>query len=176
MKPIKITKKTQKQIAETLVKISQITRHIRNVEDNCLLLGTKLIERGEIELGHRLIANGFVHDISKFHGIEFEYLSNGKQTEESSKLKLKLSIQHHRTINPHHVEYWIGGIGEMPDVYLAEFCCDIKARSEEFGTSLRDWIDETATKRWNFTKEDDVYKKIMDFVNLLCEKFFEEIK
>jgi len=40
----------------TMEKIRRIARHIRNVEDNCLLLGEKLIERGEIELGRQLIA------------------------------------------------------------------------------------------------------------------------
>jgi nuclear transport factor 2 (NTF2) superfamily protein len=63
----------------------------------------------------------------------------------------------------------------MPSVFLAECACDWKARSEEFGTSLRDWIDEFATKRWNFSKDDRTYKEIMAFVDLLCEKPFEQI-
>lgn len=117
-----------------------------------------------------------VHDVSKFFGIEWEYLSLENLSEEGAKLKMKLAIHHHNSTNKHHPEAWPGGIKEMPDVYIAEFCCDIKSRSEEFGTSLRDWIDETATKKWNFTKEDDIYKKIMGFVDLLCAKPFEEIK
>lgn len=166
-----------KKVADlTMAKIRGITRHIRNVEDNGLILGTKLIERGDIKLGHDVIANCSGHDLSKFYGIEFEYLSLNNPSEESGKLKLKLAVRHHNTTNPHHPEYWGAGIKEMPDVYLAEFCCDIKARSEEFGTSLRDWIDESATKKWDFTKNDDVYEKIMEYVNLLCEKPFEEIK
>jgi hypothetical protein len=117
-----------------------------------------------------------VHDASKLHGIEFEYLSlNNNPTEENNKLKLKMAIHHHQTTNPHHVEYWSGGIMSMPDVYLAEFVCDAKARSEEFGTDLRNWINEIATKRWEFSKEDEVYKKIMDYINLLCDKPFEQI-
>jgi hypothetical protein len=53
--------------------------------------------------------------------------------------------------------------------------CDWKARSEEFGSSLKDYIDELATKRWNFSKDDRTYKEIMSFVDLLCEKPFEQI-
>lgn len=169
--------KNQKQINDVLKKIHHLTRHIRNVEDNCLVLGTKLIEMGKIDLGHRLIANGFIHDSSKFSGIEFENLSyNESVKEESSKLKMKMAIIHHTKVNLHHPEAWFGGIKEMPDVYVAEMCADWKSRSEEFGTDLRDWIDEYATKHWNFNKDDIVYKEIMFFVNLLCQKPFEEIK
>lgn len=172
-------KKAEKQkrlIAETLSKITTIARHIRNVEDNCVFLGTKLIERGEIQLGTQLIANGYGHDLSKFQGIEFEHMSPTEPCmEEGAKLKLKLAVHHHRKTNPHHVEYWANGIREMPDVYLAEFCCDIKSRSEEFGTDLRQWIDETATKKWNFSKDDAVYKKIMKYVDILCPAPFDDL-
>lgn len=176
MRAVKISDRVKRQAELVLAKIEFIARHIRNVEDNCLILGKKLIERGEVELGHKLIANGYIHDVSKFHGIEFEYLSitttNG---EEDKKLKLKLAVHHHNTTNPHHPEYWAGGIKEMPDVYVAEMVADWKARSEEFGTSLRDWIDEQATKRFGFSKEDKVYKEIMEYVNLLCQTPFPNV-
>src|SRR5271157_3723721 len=109
--------RTQKQIEDVLNKINRLTRHIRNVESNCILLGTKLIEQGNIELGHKLIANGMVHDASKFHGIEFENLSsNEPSNEESAKLKMKMAISHHQKTNPHHPEFW-GKISLMPFVF-----------------------------------------------------------
>ena len=167
----------QKKIDTVLDKINHLTRHIRNVENNCILLGTTLIKSGEIDLGKQLIANGFVHDASKFSGIEFEFLTTGiPNQEENAKLKLKLAVHHHQSTQPHHPEMYSGGIKDMPDVFLGEMSCDWKSRSQEFGTNLREWIDETATKTWNFTKDDDVYKKIMKFVDILCEKPFEEIK
>jgi hypothetical protein len=173
---MKKTDRLKKEAEKTLEKIRGIARHIRNVEDNCLLLGEKLIDLGEIDLGHRLIANGFVHDASKFSGIEFEYMAPGQTSqEEGAKLKLRMAVHHHQTTNPHHPEFWAGGIKEMPDVYLAEFCCDIKARSEEFGTDIRVWIDESATKKWGFVKEDKVYKEIMRFVDMICAKPFEQV-
>jgi len=169
-------KRIQKQIDDVLSKINRLTRHIRNVESNCILLGTKIIQQGDIELGHKLIANGMVHDASKFNGIEFENLTyNEPSKEEASKLKMKMAVHHHQKTCLHHPEAWSGGIKEMPPVFLAECVCDWKARSEEFGTSLKDWIDETATKRWGFVKDDKVYKEIMSFVDLLCEKPFEQI-
>ena len=172
---MKKSEKIRKEAEATLAKIRAIARHIRNVEDNCLLLGTKLIESGRIDLGHNLIANGYIHDASKFHGIEFENLALSEVKEENSKLKLKMAIRHHQKINPHHPEFWSNGIKEMPDVYVCEMVCDWKSRSEEFGTSLREWIDEQAIKKWEFTKEDDVYKKIMEYVDLICETPFEKI-
>ena len=120
-----------------------------------------------------MIANGYVHDASKFRGIEFEYLSTGNPTEEHAKLKLKLAIHQHNSTNLHHPEAWSGGIKDMPDVYLAELVCDWKSRSEEFGTDLRQWIDNVATKRFDFIAEDKVYTDIVRYVNLLCSKPFE---
>lgn len=171
---MKRSDRLKKVAEETMEKIRAISRHIRNVEDNCLLLGEKLISNGEIDLGHKLIANGFVHDASKFCGIEWEYMAPGPTVEEGAKLKLKMAVQHHSRTNQHHPEYW-GGINNMPRLYLAEMVADWKARSEEFGTCLRDWINEQATKRFGFTSEDKVYKEIMEFVDLLCPKPFENV-
>jgi hypothetical protein len=172
---VKKVDKIKKEAELTMIKVRAIARHIRNVEDNCLILGEKLIGRGEVELGHKLIANGYCHDISKFSGIEWDNMTlNQPSAEESAKLKFKLAIQHHNRTNPHHPEYW-GGIQFMPRLYLAEMTADWKARSEEFGTSLREWINEQATKRFHFTPDERVYREIMEFVDLLCEKPFEQI-
>ena len=173
---MKRSDKIRREAEETMRKIRDISKHIRNVEDNCLLLGERLIMRGEIDLGKRLIANGYVHDASKFGGVEFEFMSPGKSyTEEGAKLKLKLAVHHHRLTNPHHVEFWSNGISDMPDVYLCELVCDLKARSEEFGTALMDYIDNEGLKRWDIDKDNPVYKKILDYVGLLCSKPFENL-
>lgn len=173
---MKKSDRIKKEADLTMSKIRSITRHIRNVEDNCLILGERLINQGEIELGKQLVTNGFIHDASKFRGIEWESIVPGQSSEtiDDKKLKLKLAISNHNSTNPHHPEYW-GNIDRMPKVYVAEMVCDWKARSEEFGTSLRDWIDSVATKRWGFDADSKTYKEIMSFVDLLCEKPFEQI-
>ena|GEM_PF-3332656 len=175
---MKRTDRIKRGASETMEKIRNLTRHIRNVEDNCLLLGTALIECGEIDLGRQLIANGYVHDASKFYGIEFDYLaklSNANMKEETAKLKMKMAVQHHQKTNPHHVEYWSNGIKDMPLVYIAEMVCDIKARSEEFGTSFKEWIDVEGLKRWGIIKNDNEYEKIMKYANILCGEPFQKI-
>ncbi|SVC81897.1 uncharacterized protein METZ01_LOCUS334751, partial [marine metagenome] len=54
--------------------LKSLIRHIDNVRASCLLLGERLIENDKDELGLQLIANGHIHDASKFYGIEWEYL------------------------------------------------------------------------------------------------------
>lgn len=174
---MKKSDKMKRCAEETMHNIRALTRHIRNVEDNCVLLGEALIMRGEIDLGRTLIANGYSHDISKFYGIEFDNLSSSthNSTEETAKLKMRMAVQHHQKTNKHHPEAWSSGIKNMSDEYLAEFCCDVKARSEEFGTDLRQWINESATEKYGFTKDDEVYRKIMAYVDILCPKPFENL-
>ena len=45
----KITRKLKKDISITEDKIYTIVRHIKNVQDNCLLMGEKFIERGLVD-------------------------------------------------------------------------------------------------------------------------------
>lgn len=172
----KITRSLKKKIDLALLNVDAIVRHVQNVQDNCIILGKKLIERGDIDLGAALIKNGFLHDSSKFSGIEWDNMTPLTTIDErSEKVKLKMAIHHHSKTNSHHPEYW-NGIKNMPDIAIVEMVCDWKSRSEEFGTSLRDWIEESAIKRWNFTKNDEVYKKIIEYVDMICEKPFSQIK
>jgi hypothetical protein len=156
-------------------RVREVLRHQRNVEENTLLLGERLIEKGEVQFGIHLITRGRVHDVSKLSGIEFEYL-DPKHPERD---KMALAIEQHNRTNDHHPEFW-GGIKYMPRHAIAEMVCDWKARSSEFGRSLFDWIegdaDYTAMKRFGFTKDDAIYALIMEFANLLCDQPFKPIK
>lgn len=172
----RISNKLKKEIELSLLKIEGITRHIKNVQDNCSLMGKRLIENGEIDLGKMLIANGLQHDHSKLLGTEWDHMAPVKDApEDPTKVKRNLSINHHRETNQHHPEYW-GHIKNMPQVAIAEMVCDWKARSEEFATALRDWINNVATKQWEFDEKDQIYKDIFRYVDLICEKPFETVK
>lgn len=151
-------------------RLDKIIRHINHVKDDCIVLSEKLIKSGEEDIGRKLIANGFIHDASKFHGIEWLYLHEDIKEKDSE--KFELAVQNHQSQNPHHPEFW-GEIGEMPRLYIAEFVCDIKARSNEFGSDLKEWISESATKRWKFSKSGKVYKEVKEFVDLLLESPFK---
>jgi len=147
-------------------KLDALVRHIEGVQENCQLLANRLIDedKSNFELAKRLIANSYMHDNSKFSSLEWQHLTKADEDDEM----LDIVIKEHNSGNLHHPEYW-NGIKNMPDVYIAEMCVDWRARSTELGTDLREWIDEKATKRWDFTKRDAVYKKIMKYVNLLLE-------
>lgn len=149
---------------QPLEKIEKVLDHIQNVQRNCYKLGLKLIKMGELETGRILIANGQIHDNSKFKGIEFEELFDGSSI-------LRDVVKHHATTNPHHPEYW-GGIANMPPVYIAEMVCDCTARSSEFGTDVREWFKDFATKKYGFEMDDEVGKRISYFLDILLEKPF----
>lgn len=149
---------------ETLEKIELVLSHIQNVQNNCYKLGMKLIKRGEVEMGRILIAHGQVHDNSKFQGVEFDHLFTGDSI-------LSDAIKHHNTTNPHHPEYW-GSIQKTPEVYLIEMVCDCAARSSEFGTDIRVWFRDVATKKYNFSMDDETGKKITYYLDLLLSSPF----
>lgn len=148
-----------------LNKIDIVFSHIQLVQKHTYNLGIKLIKNGEVELGRNLISNGQIHDNSKYKGIEFDHLFNGDPL-------LSKVIKHHQSINPHHPEYW-GSIHDMPKVYVAEMVCDWLARSNEFGTGIRDWIDTKATEKFGFTRTDIVYSYIHTYLNMLLDRNFQ---
>lgn len=148
--------------------LSNLVRHIDLVREACLLLGTRLMDSGRGEFGRLLIAAGFQHDVSKFFGIEWNYLHAGRDI---PKEQLELAIKQHTQTNLHHPEYW-GGIEHMPEIAIAEMTCDWYARSQEFGTSLRDWIKQNAIDKFKIDLESEQYKWINNFVNILLEDQF----
>jgi len=150
-------------------KLDLIWAHIEEVQRNGKKLTERLIEAGDENLALQLAKNVLVHDQNKFHGIEWDNLI---QTENRD--ALALAVNHHNRTNPHHPEYW-NGIKLMPLVYVAEMVCDWKARSAEFGSSLQEWIDTQATKRFSFVKRDKIYRDINRFVKLLLEPPFQKL-
>src|SRR3954451_24415783 len=148
--------------------LDSLVRHIGLVRDACLMLGRRLMAQGREDFGRLLIAHGFVHDASKFHGIEWDYLHIGPDVPTEG---LRLAIEQHRRTNSHHPEYW-GGIENMPEISVAEMVCDWYARSQEFGTGLRDWIDNEAVRTYRIDRAGPQYAWIKSFVDLLLKSSF----
>jgi len=148
--------------------LNNLVRHIQLVHEACLLLGRRLIARGETDFGRLLIAKGFQHDKSKFYGIEWRFLHQGKDT---PRPELNRAIQQHIETNDHHPEYW-GGIQHMPRMAVAEMVCDWYARSQELGTALRSWITLEAVQKFGIDLKGDQYVWIQDFVSVLLEDPF----
>lgn len=150
----------------------KLLRHIDRVLESCTVLGERLIDQDEGHMGHQLIANGYCHDNSKFYGIEWLYLHD--EVKQAHPNLFNAAWTQHVTTNRHHPEYW-DGIGNMPRVYLAEMVCDWHARSSEFGSDLRAYIEQRATRRFHFDSGMRVYRDIKDLVNLLLDPSFDDI-
>lgn len=148
--------------------LDNLIRHIELVRGATTLLGKRLIAKGRIEFGRLLIAKGFEHDITKFYGIEWEYLHAGNDIPRE---QLALAVKQHVSVNSHHPEYW-GGFENMPELAIAELVCDWYARSQEFGTCLRDWIIQTAIERFKIDAESEQYVWLTKFLDLLLEDSF----
>jgi hypothetical protein len=151
--------------------IDQLVRHIGLVRDACLRLGKRLMALGRAEFGRLLIARGFVHDASKFLGIEWAYLRTDGSVPDMAK---QLAIDHHRQTNAHHPEYW-GGIENMPEIAVAEMVCDWYARSQEFGTDLREWVRTEAMARYKMKPGDEAHRWATAFIDLLLDRPFAPV-
>lgn len=152
-------------------RLDTIERHIHHVQENCQILADKFLEQGDRDLARLLLANAQIHDNSKYKGIEWKYLHDDVKIDKPE--LFQAALESHWSNNPHHPEHWHDGIMRMPILYLAEWVCDVKARSNEFGTDVRDFIKDTATKRYKFTVQGKVYKEIKEIVDLLLDAPFK---
>jgi len=160
----------EEEIDLTLEKLEITLRHKENVKDACERLGKKLIKQGEIDFGIRLISAGYLHDDSKFFGIEWAGL-----LQKEDKDLLKEAIANHQANNSHHSQFW-GGVENMPRIALAELVCDLYSRAIEMGTNLRDFIEEDYGPKHNLTPRCKISKTIKEFVDLLLEEPFKSLK
>ena len=149
--------------------------HIKLVQSNAEKLATRLIEQGEGDFAVTLIANCLRHDASKFHGIEWKYLTTIDSTDPAQKEKLIMAHGQHVATNEHHPEYWAGGIKEMPRIFVAEMVCDWYARSQERGTSLWDFVKQTAVDRFEIKYQSKTWKWIKEFIDLLIDPPFADL-
>jgi len=124
------------------------------------ILGKHFLAEGNA-IGIRLIANGYIHDIEKFLPLSIKYFSKPGED-------CRLVSNRHYEKTQHHPEYW-EGIQNMPELFLAEMVCDWMARSMEYKDDIFKWMEGPALKRYNFTKDDEVYNSIIKFINIINE-------
>lgn len=148
--------------------LDNLIRHIELVREAGILLGRRLIAQGRTDFGRLLIAKAHAHDESKFYGIEWRYLHRGSALTED----VEQAIQQHVETNAHHPEFW-GGVENMPEIYVAEMICDWYARSQEFGTGLREWVKSSAVPKYKIDLDGDQMKWINQYLDMLLEPAFE---
>lgn len=157
------------KILNELDKLDSLMRHLKNVREAALKIGKSLIRNGESEFGRMLIANSFIHDQSKFYGIEWENIADGHCEDKEHR---SIAIHQHQITNPHHPEYWPDGIEGMPEIYLAEMICDTYARSTEMGTDLREWWIHNGIPRYGISKNGKTWKILKKYLDILLDKPF----
>jgi hypothetical protein len=150
--------------------LTLLLRHVRHVQEGCEIIGRKLIERGESDLGWELIANGLCHDRSKFFGAERAYLHG--EAKENDPENFKKAAFHHVMWNAHHPEC-SGSVHEMSLVDVAEMVADWWGRSIEFGDDVREWAEVTAAKRYGYGPGDAVWAMIQEYLGMLLEPRFK---
>jgi len=154
--------------------LESLIRHIKLVREAAWLLSTRIWERndeGDKEFSKRLMVNVGSHDYTKFFGIEWTDLRPNNPNIE----QLKLAHSQHLASNQHHPENW-GGLNSMPDLMVAEMVCDWKARSDEKGSDLRDWIKNDAVEKYSISPQGKAYRKIKEYVDLLLDPPFGKIE
>lgn len=149
--------------------LQKVLRHISKVTDNCNVMAQKLIELDQLPLAKELISLGQIHDNSKLsNATEWLYLRD----EYSGSKEFQLALESHWSNNPHHPEHWLNGISDMSLPHIGEMVADWKARSEEFGTDLKDWVKNSACEKYCISLQGKKWKEIKMFLNLILEKPF----
>lgn len=150
---------------EHLDRCEKIWDHIQNVQDNIQKLAKELIKLGEHKLARRLYQRGLQHDASKFDDTEYYGMYSSDETYK------KIAIHTHRTMNSHHLEYH-PELLDLSTVDICEMVCDLKARSSEFGTDIKEYIRKFTEER-NISTNTKFYKLLIKYLNLILEDKFK---
>lgn len=132
-------------------------------------------------VGHPI--QGLLHDMSKFHPIEFwesvRYFNQGKGSPIEVSKRVKGHSRawfHHRGVNPHHSQYWVDiSFGEvipceMPWKYIVESVCDTIAAGK---TYLGDkWTNSSPI---NYFNSRDCKSFFAPFTRFALKTIYEDI-
>ncbi len=145
-----------------------ILDHQDNVRDVGRILLKGLVDEEEFDLALSLAHRLSQHDAGKFTYIEwFGMYSDNAEVK-------RMAIEHHRHTNAHHLPFHGNDPQNMADVDIAEWCCDIKARSEEFGSSVQDFVKRFAEER-GIKPHSYFLKKATHYFNLILKPPFKAI-
>lgn len=153
------------KVDKDLENFNSILKHVKNVHSIGEELCRELIKSGRARFARKVIVEIYKHDLSKFQDYEFErFFSEDKKM-------IEKAIDHHQRINPHHIQYY-DSYKEMPDIELACMACDLKARSEGFGSDVKGYFKSFCEEK-GITNNTNFYKKITGFLNLIIEDKFQ---
>lgn len=151
--------------------IDRTKNHIRLVSETI----DKLVAYGNWQefSNAELIRRKEKHDLSKFEEPErtpyIELTWCKKQGIRSNNPEIHKATMHHVLNNSHHPEYWNPkeanidlanrdkankpiDVSKMPNIDIAEMCCDWVAMGIEMGNTAKDWYKKVKDIRWIFQK------------------------
>lgn len=139
--------------------------HIRNVQSKILLV-----------IGH-LMERAWKHDQSKLEAPEKEvydkYSPLLRTTEYNSDeyknflKEMKVGIDHHYSVSPHHPEYYVDGINGMNLIDLLEMICDWKAAGERHKDKPTDMIKSIEINAERFGMSDQLKQILLNTVGYM---------
>lgn len=139
--------------------------HIRNVQ-------TKIVA----VIGS-LVGRMIVHDQSKLESPEKEvydkYSPLLRTTEYNSDeyknflKEMKVGIDHHYSVSPHHPEYYVDGINGMNLIDLLEMICDWKAAGERHKDKPTDMIKSIEINAERFGMSDQLKQILLNTVGYM---------
>ena len=148
--------------------LEDIVSHLTELHECAVKMAKGLMAIGKKPLALLLLKRAFSHDVDKFTRKNFKYLRRGLDgTPEFDEAR-----RNHAKHNRHHPEYH-SSIHEMSDLDVAEMMCDWVSRSRACCGSVEEWINNEATKRYGFTKQDKIYDKMKELLDLVVYKPFE---
>ena len=156
--------KEKLSVESELDRLEKIWSHIKNVQNNCYKLSRELVKEDRVDLARKLLQRAGRHDSSKFTDLEYYGMYS------DDKLIKEIAINHHRNVNEHHLDYHSSPL-DMDDLDLAEMACDLKARSSEFGTDIKEYVRSFCESR-NISVNTKFYKSIVKFLNMILEEKF----
>lgn len=139
--------------------------HIRNVQSKILLV-----------IGH-LMERAWKHDQSKLETPEKEFYDKYspllRTTEYNSDeyknflKEMKVGIDHHYSVSPHHPEYYVDGINGMNLIDLLEMICDWKAAGERHKDKPTNMIKSVEINAERFGMSDQLKQILLNTVGYM---------
>lgn len=155
------------------VYIKDLLSHKKYLFDSVYKIFEYLLENDEEELALNILRRSFSHDFSKLSEKEFnsfaafkEYNANLKDATLSYSKEEEVFLKEHWKNNQHHPEYW-DDVNDMKEIDIIEMVCDWHARSMEFNTDLREFVEARQNNRFHFN--DTIYSKVTKYVEILLK-------
>lgn len=158
--------------------------HVARVRRNIQLMADYYESQQMFDISLQLAQRAIQHDQSKLHDPEYvpyvwrvyrtKWNKDNKQdkrfttffSDQTLDQAIRDAVYHHITHNRHHPE-WHFDPDDMNKVDLTEMVCDWYAISQEFGSSIDEWVASVVPRRYVFGKRIPFIRSTVQIVKQL---------